>query len=325
MRGDVKGRAGAGRRAGVAAAVALFAVLGLASTALAQTTPWDELVIVAPTPLRGARIDADKLPGTTEILGKGDFARTGSLSATDAFEQHAPGVSLADTQGNVFAKTLDFRGFEASPLQGAPQGLAVYMGGVRLNETFGDTVNFDLIPETAIDRADLFTSNPAFGLNALGGAINLGMKTGFTAKGLDASLEGGAFGRVYGSAEYGVTSGPWAAYAAIDGGHETGWRLHSPSTVGRLYGDLGWKRDRAELHLVASIGDNTLGVIGPTPADMVEADRRSVYTYPQATQNQSGLIALNGGYDLGQGWSLQGDVHGRGFNQSHMVGRRASR
>ncbi len=30
---------------------------------------------------------------------------------------------------------------------GTPQGLAVYQNGVRINEVFGDTVNWDLIPE----------------------------------------------------------------------------------------------------------------------------------------------------------------------------------
>src|SRR5262249_21172264 len=69
----------------------------------------------------------------------------------------------------------------ASPLQGTPQGLAVYMQGIRVNEAFGDTVNWDLIPKVAIGRSDVWTNNPAFGLNALGGAISFQMKDGFAA------------------------------------------------------------------------------------------------------------------------------------------------
>jgi hypothetical protein len=46
----------------------------------------------------------------------------------------------------------------------------------EFNEAFGDTVNWDLIPNIAIDRADVRTNNPVFGLNALGGAINLQMR-----------------------------------------------------------------------------------------------------------------------------------------------------
>ncbi|MEI9963983.1 MAG: Plug domain-containing protein [Caulobacteraceae bacterium] len=122
--------------------------------------------VVAPTPLPGAGVDPDKLPGVVESLTAQDFERTDSLSAADALEQRVAGVSLSDTQGNGFTKDLNFRGFEASPLQGTPEGLAVYMNGVRLNEAFGDTVNWDLVPEVAIARADLFTSNPAFGLKA---------------------------------------------------------------------------------------------------------------------------------------------------------------
>ena len=188
------------------------------------------LVIVAPAPGSSTGVDADKLPGATESLSAADLVRTGSANITDALEQRVAGVSLSDTQGNGFAKDFNFRGFTASPLQGTPQGLAVYMGGVRLNEAFGDTVNWDLIPEAAINRIDLVTGDPAFGLNALGGAISLGMKTGRDLNGVgSASIQGGSFGHVFGSAEIGGTNGAWSHYFAVDGGHEDGWRLHSPS------------------------------------------------------------------------------------------------
>ena len=75
---------------------------------------------------------------------------------------------------------LRYRGFEASPLQGTAQGLAVYQNGVRVNEAFGDTVNWEVIPQTAIARLDLWSNNPVFGLNALGGAINVIMKKRFS-------------------------------------------------------------------------------------------------------------------------------------------------
>ena len=230
--------------------------------------------------------------------------RTDSLSVTDALEQRVAGVSLSDTQGNNFTRDLNFRGFQASPLQGTPQGLAVYMNGVRLNEAFGDSVNWDLVPEVAISRADLFTSNPAFGLNALGGAVTLRMKTGFDAPGGRASVQAGSFGRIFGSVEQGVVNGPWAVYLAADGGHDGGWRQHSPSDVARAYGDIGWKSGPAEVHMVLAGAENRFGVVGPTPVDLLSEDRDAVYTYPQKTRNRVGLVSLNGADLVGAGRRL---------------------
>lgn len=288
-----------------------------AEAAGAEVSP---VVVVAPTPLPGTAVDADKLPGVVVTLDGEDFARTGSLAVTEALQQRTPGLSLSDTQGNAFTRDVDFRGFEASPLQGAPQGLAVYMDGVRLNEAFGDTVNLDLVPAVAIARADLFTSNPAFGLNALGGALNLQMKTGFGAAGGEASVQGGAFGQVYGSAEQAFAHGPWAVYAAADGGQEDGWRRHSPSKLARGYADIGWRAGPGELHLSLAGAANDLGVVGPTPADLLSADRRAVYTYPQGTRNTAGLAALKGSYALSNDWSVQGVAYVRTFNQHHVDG-----
>ncbi len=75
---------------------------------------------------------------------------------------------------------MNFRGETASPLPGTPQGLAVYMNGVRINEAYGDVVNWAFIPTVAINQAQIVTGNPVFGLNALAGAVVMTMKNGFT-------------------------------------------------------------------------------------------------------------------------------------------------
>ena len=102
-----------------------------------------------------------------------------------------PGVSRGDQTGNPFQPDIDYRGFTASPVPGTPQGLAVYQNGARINETFGDTVNWDLIPEMAVNRLTLTPNNPVYGLNALGGAISIEMKNGFNYQGAQAELRGG--------------------------------------------------------------------------------------------------------------------------------------
>jgi iron complex outermembrane receptor protein len=300
---------------------AILLATPLAAAAAAEEAPTvSSITVVAPTPLAGPGVDADKLPGATETLQAADLQRRGSLAVTDALEQRTPGLSLSDSQGNGFARGLNYRGFQASALQGAPQGLAVYLGGVRLNEAFGDTVNWDLIPETAVSRIDLVTGDPAFGLNALGGALSLTMKTGRDAPGGSASIRGGSSGQVFGSVEYGAARGPWSAYVAADGGREDGWRAHSPSSLARGYADLGWREGRSELHLVMAGGGTDLGVVGPTPVDMLAQDRRAVFTFPQTSRDRNGLVALNGSFKASDAWSLQGSLYGRVFRQDHLDG-----
>ncbi|WP_398473706.1 TonB-dependent receptor, partial [Tardiphaga sp.] len=144
-----------------------------------------EIVVIANTPVQGPGIDKDKIPSMTSTVTAEDFQRSYSQNITDTLFQRVPGISLSDPNGNGAQQEVRYRGFAASPLQGTPQGIAVYMNGIRLNESFGDTVNWDLIPTNAIQRADIFTNNPIFGLNALGGAINLTTKNGFTYKGFE--------------------------------------------------------------------------------------------------------------------------------------------
>src|SRR5438046_2324433 len=138
-----------------------------------------------------------------------DLARAASPCMTETLCQRIPDISLSDPNGNSAVRELSYRGFAASPLQGTPQGLAVYMSGSRLNEAFGDTVNWDLIPTNAISRADVWTNNPVFGLNALGGAVSLQMKNGFNYEGFEGEMQGGSFGRRSAAAEYGGRCGDY--------------------------------------------------------------------------------------------------------------------
>ncbi|MDQ0471965.1 TonB-dependent receptor [Labrys wisconsinensis] len=279
--------------------------------------PGIDVIDTAPT---GGAIARDKVPAEVQTLSADDFAKTGSAASTEALFQRLPGVTLSDVQGNGFLSDLYFRGFDASPLQGTSQGLAIYQNGVRINETFGDTVNWDLIPEEAIDRADLWTNNPAFGLNALGGALNLTMKNGFTFQGLDVKLMGGSNGRIQGSMQYGKQIGPWGLYVAIDGLHDDGWRDFSPSELKRAYADLGYKVDGAEFHLNATAADNSLGVVGPTPVQMLDQRYGSVYTSPQTTTNKLFMLDFNGKVELSPTWTVQADLYFRHFEQAHVDG-----
>ena len=185
----------------------------------AQTTPQATTLlptveIVGVTPLLGSGVDRSKVPAESNVVTGQDITRDGNADALRALNETVPGVSLDAAAGNPFQPSLFYHGFQASPLQGNPQGLAVYLNGARFNQPFGDTVNWDLIPSLAIARMDLVGSNPVFGLNALGGALSVEMKNGFTYDGTEIDLLGGSFAHDQGEFQYGMRSGNVALYAA---------------------------------------------------------------------------------------------------------------
>src|SRR5207244_2775458 len=147
----------------------------------------------APDPFAIAR---DKVPSNTEVLTSADFEHTRATNLLDSLSRALPGVSLGDQSGNSFQRDLNYRGFTASPVPGTPQGLAVYQNGIRINEAFGDVVNWSFIPDVAIMRLSLVPNNPIFGLNAIGGAISIDMKNGFSYQGWQAEALLGSYGRI---------------------------------------------------------------------------------------------------------------------------------
>ena len=147
---------------------------------LSLATITEEVDVVAITPIRGAGIPRERLPAAVSVIDGGDLAARGASSMADALNERLGSVTLEGTTTNLFQPTLRFRGFTASPLLGLPQGIAVYQNGVRINEPFGDTVQFDLFPQFAVDRVQLSAgADPTYGLNALGGALALDLKNGF--------------------------------------------------------------------------------------------------------------------------------------------------
>src|SRR6185437_6726333 len=274
-------------------------------------------------PASGIGLAPDKVPGTLQSLSAQSITESHGATVLEALGSRAAGVSLSDVQGNTMFQDLRFHGFEASPLQGTPQGVTVYQNGVRLNEAFGDTVNWDAIPQSAIARMDMWSNNPVFGLNALGGAVNLVMKNGFGFQGGDAALQAGSYGHVMGMAEYGLEDGGFALYLSAEGVGDSGWRLHSASEIGRFYADAGWRRGNSEIHLVASGSQSSLGVVGPTPVELAARNSAAVYTWPQITQNRVASLAGNAKTDLADHWQLEAGAYLRDLRQRHTDGNNA--
>jgi outer membrane receptor protein involved in Fe transport len=268
-----------------------------------------ETVVVTASALPGGTIDPNAIPAATQSLAAGDLTRGGPASLLRALEGAGNGVSLSNAQDNPLQPNLYYRGFQASPLAGDAQGLAVYVDGVRFNQSFGDAVSWDLIPDIAIEGATVEGSNPVFGLNALGGSISLRMKDGFSWDGVEAEASGGSFDRYDLGFQYGRQDGDFSVYAAGHALHETGWRDHSPSRLGQAFADVGWHRGGAEVHLDLVGADTNLTGNGSSPVQLLAVDRAAVFTWPDTQKNAFGLANLFGSYQVSTALSLQGNAY----------------
>src|SRR5262249_33340042 len=250
-------------------------------------------VNITATPLLPGLPELDKVPSTAQVFNRNAVTRDAFPALLRTLDEGAAGVALDQAQGNPWQPNLQYHGFEASPLVGNAQGLAVYVNGSRFNQPFGDTTNWDLIPDIAIDDMELVGANPAFGLNALGGALSVRLKNGFTWQGGEAEVLGGSFGRIQASMQYGVQVNNFAAYVAAMVMNETGWRDFSPSSMRQIYGDVGWRGARAELHINVIGASNDLIGNGTTPVQLLSVSRHAIFTQPDDTRNKYVRVGLS--------------------------------
>ena len=266
-------------------------------------------------------VNRDKVPTNVQTLSSSDFDRATAPNLLDALARGVPGVSLGDQTGSEFQRDLNYRGFTASPVVGTPQGLAVYQNGVRINEVFGDIVNWDFIPEPAIGRMTLVPSNPVYGLNAIGGALSFEMKNGFTYHGVEDETSGGSYERIGTSIQVGGQKGNVSGYIAADAIDDAGWRQDSPSQLRRLYADAGLRGDDyTEFHLTLTEADNRFGAAAATPVEMLSQDWSSVYTVPQTTHNQLTFLTASASWKPSDTLTYQAVAYYRNFQQSHVDG-----
>ena len=266
----------------------------------------EQVDVVGVTPLPGVGVDRDRLAAAITLVDGGDLAARGAASMADALNERLGAVTLEGTTTNLFQPTLRFRGFTASPLLGLPQGIAVYQNGVRINEPFGDTVQFDLMPQFALDRVQLSAgSDPVYGLNALGGALALGLKNGFDNSGFAGEFSGGAFGRLTATAEYGANNGPWAFYAGATHFTEEGWRVESPSEVTQAFADVGYRAGGVDAGISVTYADTLLTGNAPAPVELLDVDRSAVFTFPDQTENRLGFVQGRASVAASDVWSVQ--------------------
>jgi outer membrane receptor protein involved in Fe transport len=270
-----------------------------------------QVIVIGNAPLPGFGLPLNQIPADVQTATSADMQRQQTTDVADYLNANFSGVNVSESADNPFQLDINYHGFTASPLLGTPEGLSVYVDGVRVNESFGDTVNWDLIPESAISTVSLISgSNPVFGLNTLGGALSVQTKSGHDNPGTELEAYGGSFGR---HSFQGETGGEFGAFDYFVTGNyfdEAGWRALSPTRVWQGFGKVGWQTDQTDIDLSYTYADTSLFGNGAIPLSMLNFRREQSYT-PDFTADLMHFLNLTGTQFLSEQLLLSGNAYYR--------------
>jgi outer membrane receptor protein involved in Fe transport len=299
----------------------LAASLSMTAGVLAQPATVEVIEVVGATPL-GGELDTADIAANVQTASAAELREQNALDLADFMKRSLGSVFVNEAQSNPLQPDVQYRGFVGSPLLGLPQGLAIYQDGVRINEPFGDTVNWALIPESAIDSVYLVPgSNPLFGLNALGGAIAIRTKNGFDHPATRAELTAGSFGRLGLQAETGGSLGDSVGYF-LTASHleEDGWRDFSPTEAQQIFGKLSVLGEDSRYDLSLTRVATDLVGNGAVPEDLLEIDREAIFTRPDQTENTLTMLSVNGEQTVSPSITLRGNLYVRSSNIDTLNG-----
>ncbi|CAM8371239.1 CirA Outer membrane receptor proteins, mostly Fe transport [Candidatus Methylopumilus universalis] len=306
----------------ISALVAL-ALASSASLGAAEKMTTGTINVISTTPLPSIGLPLNIIPANIQIFDSKDLRNQPGVTFADQLMNNAQGITFNEIQGNPWQPDVSFRGFSASPLAGTPQGMSVYVDGVRVNEAFGDTVHWDLIPNFAIQGMQVVPgSNPVYGLNTLGGALALQTKDGRNNQGAALEAEAGSWGRKRGLAQFGGVSkdGSVDYFLGLQHTTEDGWRKYSPSHINQTFGKIGWQNEKTKLNLSYIGAYNNMIGNGLTPIDMLGGDRDGIHTTPDQTKNYLNHFALNGAHWLSNDVMISGNAYHRTSNRNTLNG-----
>jgi len=277
----------------------------------------EKIKVIGNTPLSN-NISAQNIIGSAQYITQADITRAQAISLADHMRNQLASVNINDVQNNPFQPDVNYRGFTASPLLGLPQGISVYLNGVRFNEPFGDTVNWDLIPLAALDTVTLYSgSNPAFGQNTLGGALALKTKNGFSYNKNELDVRLGSFGQQQYTLQSGGNLGGslsdnWGYYFIINSYQEDGWRDFSESELKQALATLSYQDDNNFIELSFATNDNKMTGNGAVPEELIAIEgREAVYTHPDRTNNKFNMVSIASDSIINEQLSLQANAYYR--------------
>ncbi|NKJ51292.1 TonB-dependent receptor [Burkholderia sp. SG-MS1] len=289
-----------------------------------QAIQLPDIVVVGTTPLVGVGTPLQLVPANVQTIRGRDLVEQNSHTLADYFANNLQSFDLNDAQGNPWQVDVNYRGFTASPVLGTPQGLSVFLDGVRINEPFGDVVNWDLIPQAAIDTIQVIPgSNPTFGLNTLGGAVAVTTKNGKSNPGGEAEVQLGSWGRKLAQIQQGGVIGNTNLdyYFTANATNDDGWADHNSGRLRQVFGKLRYMDSSTTISVSAGGADNTLNGSQTIPRSFLN-NWTQAYTFPDTNENQLGYVTINGSHYFTPDIQLSGNAyyrHYRNVNTSSNV------
>ena len=279
--------------------------------------------IISVTPVQGSGLSIDRVPGKVQSISRETIGKKKNFSITETLNREASGISLFNLNSSPMQNDINFRGYVSGPLLGTAQSIAVYQNGMRVNESFGEVVQWDLVPDFAINNMQIFTGgDPIFGQNAIGGAITMEMKNGFNFEGANLTTSGGNYGRTNEVLEYGKQFGDVGVYIGANFNYDSGWREHSESYLNTVFGDVRYRpNDDTELFINFGQAYTDLRGNGAVPLTLMDMEGRdAVYTYPDNTHNKNYYANFGGNHFVNDKLSIQGNIYYRHMERRNFNG-----
>src|SRR5438067_4091269 len=266
---------------------------------------------VTGTRLPSTPLPASSVPAAVDVISGRELRETGATSLQDALRR-LPGVTTADQQGNPFQMDLSFRGFQGTSVTGAPQGISVFVDGVRVNEPTVEEINFDLLPFDDVERIELLRGPGAvFGRNTLGGVLNIVTRRGAEVREIVPEAEWGSFGQQKYRLRIGGVEGPLDYYVAGTYFSEEGWRDASASRLGRLFARVGLRSGGTDVALSYQRAQNRIEQPGSLPESELHQHRTRNFTGGDFFEPLMNAVTLNLKQDLGERWALAATLFAR--------------
>jgi outer membrane receptor protein involved in Fe transport/FixJ family two-component response regulator len=289
----------------------LFLTSALAQEDILRLPP---VTVTAPARLPEVPLPPSSIPASVQVITGEEIRKSGALTLQD-FLPRLPGVTSSDEQGNSFQPSLSFRGFQGTSVTGVPQGISVFLDGVRINEPDVEEINFDLIPLDDIERIELIRGPSAiFGRNTLAGAVNIITKRGGTEREFVPELAWGSFGRQNYRGHLAGTGGPIDYYFSGLYFHEDGWRDVSEGRISRAFGKLGYQGKGTDVTLSYQYTQNRIEQAGSLPLSLLQEDRKQNFTGGDFFRPLLNVGILNLRQELGSGFTLALNGFGRNLD-----------
>ena len=283
----------------------------------------DSIDVFSSSPLPSIGLPKNMVPSNIQTIKGSELDKQSGATIADYMVNNLQGVTVNEIGGNPFQLELNFRGYNATPIAGNPQGLSVYIDGIRANQAFSNNVLWDLIPNFAISNMQVVAgSNPVYGLNTLGGSMSMQTKSGQNFKGKNVDISAGSWARMRSLVEWGgkLDDSNMDYYVGYEHFNENGWRKFSPSHVNQLFGKVGFNSEMSRFEISYTGAHNLLIGNGLTPKDLLGAERDGIHTLEDETKNEYSQLALNMSHFFNEETMMAGNVYYKRSDQATYNG-----